>query len=87
MSNVFKGFDVYKVDSEEPIASFKHADDTSLASASPVPVLFVHAGHALVGGSMTGKVGLWDLRMGMMHSLSLNSELYRHPACHPTLTT
>ncbi len=44
--------------------------------ACPLPVTFVHGGHALVGGSMTGKVGLWDLGMGKMHSLVLNSKLF-----------
>lgn len=75
VSNVVRGFDVYRVQSEEPLASFDYLDGDS-ASAAPVPVLFIHEGHALVGGSMNGKVDLWDLYMGKMHSVTLTSECH-----------
>lgn len=75
VSNVVRGFDVYKVQSEEPLISFDLPNDDSASFArSPVPVLFIHEGHALVGGSMNGKVDLWDLCMGKMHSVTLTSE-------------
>ena len=71
---MFKGFDVYKFQSEEPVVSFKHTGETAgTVSGSRIPVLFVHAGHALIGGSVVGDVGLWDLYMGKMHSLTFTS--------------
>ncbi|KAI0709141.1 WD40-repeat-containing domain protein [Earliella scabrosa] len=72
ISNVYHGFDVYKLHTEEPFVSFRHAGEPSVP-ASALPVLFVHAGHALIGGSAIGNIGLWDLYMGEMHSLVLPS--------------
>lgn len=82
VSNVSRGFDVYKIQSAEPIASFDNDDNPRTSSdepACPVPVKFIHGGHAIVGGSMNGKVGLWDLGHGKMHTLPLNSK--RQRAC------
>ncbi len=83
VSNVVRGFDVYKVQSEEPLASFDLQDRSALGA--PVPVLFIHEGHALVGGSITGKVDLWDLYMGKMHSIALTSEFHHHSNLYPAV--
>ena len=67
---------MYEVQSEELVISFKRAGELSGSPvpASRIPVLFIHDGHALSGGSQVGNVELWDLRMGKMHSLILTSE-------------
>ncbi|KAI0738687.1 WD40-repeat-containing domain protein [Daedaleopsis nitida] len=82
VSNVFKGFDVYKVQSEKPIASFEYDEPSSLKSAGPIPVLFIHGGRALVGGSMVGKVCLWHVNFGKMHNLALSSERPEYTSWH-----
>ncbi|KAI0643028.1 WD40-repeat-containing domain protein [Trametes meyenii] len=71
VSNVSRGFDVYYMTSDAPFCSFSH----KVGVPSPVPVLFIHGGRALMGGSTVGEVDIWavDLKH-KMHSLHL-----RHP--------
>lgn len=66
MSNLITGFDLYSLQSEEPYRAFSHGDGTSF----PVPVRFIHGGNAIVTGSTSGKVQLWDVSSGRpLHSL------------------
>ncbi|KAI1789836.1 WD40-repeat-containing domain protein [Ganoderma leucocontextum] len=70
ISNMVSGFDVYAMATEAPYCSFEH----DLGEPYPTPVLFVHGGKAIVGGSAVGKVDLWDLRLTRkMHTLSIPS--------------
>lgn len=76
VSNMFRGFDVYRLPSEEHALSFEHVDRVFPVPSAQIPVLFVHGGRALLGGSMSGKVGLWHLSMGIMHTLTLSSAFF-----------
>lgn len=70
ISNLRTGFDVYLLESGELLHSFVH----DMGEHLPTPVLFIHDGQAIVGGTTVGKVGMWDLACGKMPSLSVPSE-------------
>ncbi|KAI0375848.1 WD40 repeat-like protein [Pilatotrama ljubarskyi] len=71
ISNMVSGFDLYDLTSQAALRSFAHPVTTLRA----VPVLFVHGGHALLGGSTVGKVHLWDVHNGLLHqTLPLGGE-------------
>ena len=68
-----KGFDVFRMQTEEPVASFEH----EIGEPMPTPVLFTHGGRAIVGGSTVGKVNIWDvLTRGKIQSLLIPSAYY-----------
>ena len=69
VSNVDRGFDVFVMASGEPLCSFEHEVEEPRA----VPVLFVHSGQAIVGGSVIGKVNVWDIFLGKMPPLLIPS--------------
>ncbi|KAH7905143.1 WD40-repeat-containing domain protein [Hygrophoropsis aurantiaca] len=60
VSNLCTGFDVYDLDVNAPVMNLKH--DVNLRFT--VPVLFMHEGHAILGGSTCGKVRVWDATKG-----------------------
>ena len=64
-----KGFDVYRTDTEEPVASYEH----EVGKPYTMPVLFIHGGRAIVGGSGVGQVHVWDIALGKLQSLSIPS--------------
>lgn len=52
------GFEIHDLLGDKPSKRFSY--DRSVPSAKPcLPVLFIHKGHAILGGSSTGKPGLW----------------------------
>ncbi|KAI1782402.1 hypothetical protein LXA43DRAFT_847067, partial [Ganoderma leucocontextum] len=57
VSNLTKGFDVFRMETEEPVASFEH----DIGEPMPTPVLFTHEGRAIIGGTTVGKVNVWDI--------------------------
>ncbi|KAI0708453.1 WD40-repeat-containing domain protein, partial [Earliella scabrosa] len=57
ISNLTTGFDVYRTDTQKPVGSYKH----DIGDSRPTPVLFIHGGHAIVGGSTVGIVNIWDI--------------------------
>ncbi|KAI1788724.1 WD40-repeat-containing domain protein [Ganoderma leucocontextum] len=67
VSNLTTGFDVYLVDSGELLRSFEH----DVGECLPTPVLFIHNGQAVVGGTTVGKVNMWDLDRGKMPTLPI----------------
>ncbi|KAA1478727.1 WD40 repeat-like protein [Dentipellis sp. KUC8613] len=56
VSNIRSGFDVYDLQTNSPVRSYRHTTGKDL----PVPVLFVHEGFAIMGGSGSGEVDVWD---------------------------
>ncbi|KAI0743706.1 WD40-repeat-containing domain protein, partial [Daedaleopsis nitida] len=67
VGNLTTGFNVYRMDTPEPVRHYKHV----VGKPQPTPVLFIHSGHAIVGGSTVGKVDMWDLTLGKLHTLSI----------------
>ncbi|CDO72145.1 hypothetical protein BN946_scf184962.g88 [Trametes cinnabarina] len=63
ISNMVSGFDLYSLTSQAPVKSFTQPVEELRA----VPVIFVHGGHALLGGSTTGTVHLWNVHNGRVH--------------------
>ena len=70
ISNLVKGFDVYRMDTGKPIVSFEHVVGKPYA----MPVLFIHGDRAIVGGNDLGTVSIWDVALGKLHSLPIPSE-------------
>ncbi|RPD53261.1 WD40 repeat-like protein [Lentinus tigrinus ALCF2SS1-7] len=71
VSNLVRGFDVYRLHDETPVGLMTH----EVGKPRPTPILFIHNGRALVGGSLSGKVTIWDLNLGKMHTLNIPSKL------------
>ncbi|OSD03005.1 WD40 repeat-like protein [Trametes coccinea BRFM310] len=63
ISNMLSGFDLYDMTSLAVLRSFTHPVDVLRA----VPVMFVHGGHALLGGSTCGMMHLWNVHNGRLH--------------------
>ncbi|CDO75320.1 hypothetical protein BN946_scf184517.g3 [Trametes cinnabarina] len=57
ISNVLRGFDIYSMQSGAPLCAIEHDN----RGAYPIPVLFIHGGLALFGGSTTGELMIWDV--------------------------
>ncbi|KAI0708447.1 WD40-repeat-containing domain protein [Earliella scabrosa] len=57
ISNLDTGFDVYRMEDGVPVCSFEH----DAPKPDFVPVQFIHGGHAILGGSSVGKIGIWDI--------------------------
>jgi COMPASS component SWD3 len=55
VSNLDTGFDIYHLDNSNLDGSVMHPGNGRL-----VPVAFIHNGNAVLGGSPTGRVQLWD---------------------------
>lgn len=57
------GFDLYDINSGQPHGTIRGKEDQVVAVgvSKPLPVLFVHDGRALLSGSHTGAVHLWDV--------------------------
>lgn len=52
------GFEIHNLLEDKPSKRFSY--ERSVPSTKPcLPVLFIHKGHAILGGSSTGKPGLW----------------------------
>ena len=51
------GFDIYALETMESEGSLSH----TVGDVYPVPVLFVHGGTAILGGSTVGEVELWNV--------------------------
>ncbi|KAL7279761.1 hypothetical protein ACG7TL_006168 [Trametes sanguinea] len=57
ISNVLRGFDVYSMQSGAPLCTIEQDNK----DAYPVPVRFIHGGLALIGGSASGELKIWDV--------------------------
>ncbi|KAI9069148.1 WD40 repeat-like protein [Trametes sanguinea] len=57
ISNVLRGFDVYSMRSGAPLCTIEHNN----RGAYPIPVLFIHGDLALLAGSTTGELIIWDV--------------------------
>ena len=81
VSNLVSGFDIYSMESETTLYSFGHSVETR--ALRNTPVLFIHGGFALVGGSSQGNVHIWDIRSGRkLHSLLHDSEFCYLPSMY-----
>lgn len=75
VSNVSTGFDVYELKTSAPVRNLLH----KTGGKHCLPVLYAHYGQALVGGSPSGIVALWDAKSGTrLHNLT-------HPGPSPYL--
>ncbi|KIP01816.1 hypothetical protein PHLGIDRAFT_326339 [Phlebiopsis gigantea 11061_1 CR5-6] len=63
ISNLKTGFDLYDMSSDAPFSTF---DIEEGHEGYQLPVLFIHNGHALIGGSRSGQVRIWDVQSGRM---------------------
>ncbi|KAJ2985919.1 hypothetical protein NUW54_g9980 [Trametes sanguinea] len=63
LSNATSGFDVYSLRSGSP----QYFLPIEVRQRRSVPVLFIHGGNALVAGSTTGKIVLWDINTRRRH--------------------
>ncbi|RDX51282.1 WD40 repeat-like protein [Lentinus brumalis] len=70
VSNLAQGFDVYRTDTGQPVGTFRH----TVGKPQPTPVLFIHGGRAIVGGSTVGTVHVWDLDQGGRFPLHIPNE-------------
>lgn len=64
ISNALFGLDVYSLTSGEPQATYRdnHKHDACPMSAQGyLPVLYIHNGVSLLGGSHIGKAYVWDV--------------------------
>ena len=75
ISNIDTGFNVYVLASGAPLCSFEH----DVGDPRAVPVRFMHGGRAIVGGSVMGKVNVWDIALRKkIHILPIPGASYRH---------
>ena len=65
VSNMISGFDIYETETGKCLARLTHPVDRMFA----VPVLFVHGGNAIVGGSSVGEVHLWNASTIRLHQI------------------
>ncbi|KAI0351495.1 WD40 repeat-like protein [Trametes cingulata] len=70
LSNATSGFDIYDLDSGSPEAFLPAGPGACRA----VPVLFIHGGNALLSGSTTGQVALWDVDRRRRHHTLLHAD-------------
>ena len=76
VSSLGKGFDVYDVQSGAPKCSFPHGTGEKYL----LPVLFIHGGNAIIGGTTTGTVNVWDVSQ----SLIIQELSHEGKICHPS---
>ncbi|KAI1790680.1 WD40-repeat-containing domain protein, partial [Ganoderma leucocontextum] len=60
VSNVFTGFHIYRLDNGSPIAHFEQEGN----EARPLPVVWLHGGRAILGGSTLGSINIWYIDTG-----------------------
>ena len=72
ISNLETGFDIRALDTGNLIRSCEH----DVGESWPTPVLFIHGGRAIVGGTTVGKVTIWDVFMGKLHTLPIPSTCF-----------
>ena len=65
--STFTGFDIYALDTMQPVTSVTH----SMGPKHAIPVLFIHRGYALRGGSAVGEPAIWDVTSGYKHQTFL----------------
>ncbi|RDX40495.1 WD40 repeat-like protein [Lentinus brumalis] len=75
VSNMISGFDIYKTETGESSGTLTHP----ISKAFTVPVLFAHGGNAVIGGSPTGRVHLWDATALRMHQVLQHAGTYLPP--------
>lgn len=69
VSNVINGFDVYDIETEDHLFRLEQANPYW----DPIPVLFIHGGRALIGGSSTGRMNVWDAEThAKLHTLRIS---------------
>lgn len=67
------GFTVYDIETNAPVTSITH----DIGQNYCIPVIFAHRGNALIGGSPSGTVGLWDAKSGnLLHRLQHKGESF-----------
>ncbi|OSC99815.1 WD40 repeat-like protein [Trametes coccinea BRFM310] len=79
VSNLVYGFDIYDVDTGALALAVTH----DIGKEYPAPVLYIHGGHAIVGGSTVGMVNIWYVDQTIsrkMQTLSVSGRfLYARP--------
>lgn len=75
VSNVTTGFDVYDMETAACTGGCKN----EAGQLRAVPVLFVHEGHAILGGSTLAQVNLWHTRSrSIFQTLELDGVYHGH---------
>lgn len=65
IGNRLSGFDVYSLTSGQPLASFRDKNIANIATPQEfLPVLYIHGGLCLLGGSSIGKAYIWEVGSG-----------------------
>lgn len=60
MANVFTGFHIHRLDNGDAIAHFEQ----EVNEARPLPVIWLHGGQAILGGSTIGSINIWYVDTG-----------------------
>ncbi|KAI0363917.1 WD40 repeat-like protein [Pilatotrama ljubarskyi] len=71
VSNMLTGFELFALKGFielEPLLSFQQ----DVGRGPPIPVRFLHGDHALIGGTLNGKVNIWDVHSRKKQSLTLD---------------
>ena len=58
---MFTGFHIYSLESGD---LFMHFEQEGAAEARPVPVTWLHGGHAILGGSTVECISIWYVDAG-----------------------
>jgi WD40 repeat protein len=56
VSNLRTGFDLYRLETGEPLGCLRQVISAGLR----VPVKYIHSGFAVMGGSTSGQLNIWD---------------------------
>lgn len=71
VSNMLNGFELFAMKGFvelEPLFPFQQ----DVHNGPPIPVLFAHGGHAIVGGTLHGPVNVWDIYSRRKQTLELD---------------
>jgi hypothetical protein len=64
VSNLRDGMDLYKTGWSTPVQSYRQGLVEELDKNYPFEVSFLHGGKAVVCGSSSGNIGIWDTSTG-----------------------
>ncbi|KAH9847484.1 WD40-repeat-containing domain protein [Lenzites betulinus] len=78
VSNMLTGFELFALKGFvelEPLYSFQQ----DITTGPPLPVRFLHGDHALIGGSLHGRVNMWDVYSRRKQPLVLDGKFIARP--------
>jgi COMPASS component SWD3 len=74
VSNLRTGFDLYHLETGEPQGCLQQAISTSLR----VPVKYIHSGFAIMGGSTSGQLNIWDFSTHKILQTLMHDGIHLH---------